>query len=534
MIRTLCFRILASPGLPALVCVGLVLQAGQAHCQPTIDVPDKIEAKTGRLATVTIKTTAKETKWIIVPSDNIDQFREFDPDPAIIRLRFLPYQDGAYTLVVAGALADKETIRTCTITAKGGLPPPPPVPPPGPPDPGPSPGPGPTTKADFIIGITDNERRDLKVASILEDHALAKWLDDNKIKWRVIDIGQKAFTDYSLDKILNNAKVTPPAIITYTAGKLLRAGPAPASSEAVKAFVEGKRQSYPQGGEDRYLTPLDPSEAKLVPDRKLERWVDKKGIIPRDQWKDIDRRNIFGGPDWIYDQNSHGSCVGNGATGALRRVRYLAGMKDQKLSPGCTYAQINGGRDNGAVIGDSLTALTRTGTCLYITVGQDPIYLNRLPVGWKQEAARFKVDQAYVAPTFDELVSGIQLGYVAVYGMQVGNNFGSFSKDGVAGVSRGSGNHCMHADGCKKLPDGTWALDNVNSWGPNWGPWRNGRCYLIDKHINGANNSDAYLIKGASEDPQEPVRPPLQLPKSRTSSSPVNTPTVIFEPAQRC
>jgi hypothetical protein len=517
--------------VPVLLCHGLLLPVRSANCQ-TIAIPDKIEAKTGRLATITIKHDCKDIRWVVVPEGDIDQFREYEADPALIRLRFMPYKDGTYTLVVAGALGDKETIKTCVITAKGGQPPVPPVPP----DPGPGPGPAPDPKgtADFIIGITDNANRDLKVASILEDHALAKWLDDRKIKWRVIDIGQKAYRDYKLDNLLASQKVSPPAIITYTAGKLVRAGPAPASSDAVKAFVEGKRTSFPSGGEDRFLTRLDPSEAKLVPDRKIERWVDKKGVIPRDQWKDIDRRNIFGDPDWIYNQNGHGSCVGNGATGALRRVRYLAGMKDLKLSPGCTYAQINGGRDNGAVIGDSLTALTRTGTCLYITVGQDPIYLNRLPTGWKQEAARFKVDQAYTAATFDELISGIQLGYIAVYGMQVGSNFERFSPDGVAGVSRGSGNHCMHADGCKRLPNGTWALDNVNSWGPNWGPWKNGRCFLIDKHINGANNSDAYLIKGASEDPQEPIRPPLATKISQTSSSPTSTRTITLEPAPSC
>ena len=108
----------------------------------------------------------------------------------------------------------------------------------------------------------------------------------------------------------------------------------------------------------------------------------------------------------------------------------------------------------------------------------------------------------------DELVSGLQLGYIAVYGMQVGSNFGSFDASGVAGFARGGGNHCMHADGVKKLPDGRWVLDNVNSWGYSWGPWKNGRCYLSESHIKGADNSDAYLIKGAVDDPSEPIKPP--------------------------
>jgi hypothetical protein len=103
-----------------------------------------------------------------------------------------------------------------------------------------------------------------------------------------------AYTVYNLDKILSAAKVTPPAIISYAGGKLLRAAPAPASSDAEKEFLQGKRPSYPFDGEDRLLTRLDPSEAKLVPDRKIDRWRDKKAIIPRDQWKDVDRRAVFG------------------------------------------------------------------------------------------------------------------------------------------------------------------------------------------------------------------------------------------------
>ena len=55
-----------------VVCQLLVL-ALAGHCSgQSIDLPEKIEAKTGRLATVTIKTTAKTTEWLIVPSDNID------------------------------------------------------------------------------------------------------------------------------------------------------------------------------------------------------------------------------------------------------------------------------------------------------------------------------------------------------------------------------------------------------------------------------------------------------------------------------
>ena len=54
--------------------------------------------------------------------------------------------------------------------------------------------------------------------------------------------------------------------------------------------------------------------------------------------------------------------------------------------------------------------------------------------------------------------------------MEVGNNFENFTSEGVAGIAGGSGNHCMMADGCKKLANGQFAFDNVNSWGADLGP----------------------------------------------------------------
>jgi hypothetical protein len=231
--------------------------------------------------------------------------------------------------------------------------------------------------------------------------------------------------------------------------------------------------------------------------------------LPRTEWLPLDRRARM---PWILDQDSISSCVGNGAAGALRRARLLAGASDVALSPGFLYALINGGSDNGAVISDACDALTRVGTCTYTTVGERPFYTQQMPAAAHAEAARFRVARAYHAQTFDEIVSGLLLGFLPVFGIMVGNSFQRFDRHGVAGHTPGPGNHCLHADGCARLDDGRWVLDTVNSWGDSWGPWKNGRCYLDEDHFAHGDQPDAFLIEAVVDDPEDPNNPPAPLP----------------------
>lgn len=428
-----------------------------------------------------------------------------------------------------GGTAKLSKVATLTITVDGGLPPVPPVPPtpPVPPVPPVPPTPPAGDVADFVIGIPDNDARTLQLATILRDDDLKSWLDTNQVKWRVIDIKQAVADTYGITKILADANIKAPAAVGFKGGKLIPGRVASAvgwTSDSVKLFIQGKASSFAvghdqasgshffkDGKERRWLTRSLPEKSVLKRTVPVSRWASANPIIPRDQWKEVNRRAVLPASDWIYDQDGIGSCVGNGSTRALRLTRFLSGMKDIKLSPGCTYSQINGGSDNGANIGDSLTALMSTGTVSYSTVGETPFYTRQLPSNWQTEAKRFRVEEAYTATTFDELISAIQLGYVVVYGMEVGNNYESFTPEGVAGYASGPGNHCMMADGCHRIANGTWVLDNCNSWGATWGPTQNGRCYLTEQHISGADNSDAYVIKAAVEDPQEPIKPGAKL-----------------------
>ena len=418
---------------------------------------------------------------------------------------------GRYRVRAWNAKADVPSdLATCWVVIDG--PAPSPTPPPAPPSP--------QAVANFIVGVTDNTARTLQQGAILSDDALFGYLRTQKIGWRVFDINSQALRDYKLDKVLAERKLAPPAIIAWGTDGSIRAAPAPASSDGVKQFIDGKTfvrfaperglHYYQHGKTKRWLNRLAPSKdsVQALHDCGVKRWRNVKTAIPRDQWRTVSRRNVFPAADWVLDQGQHGSCVGHGSASAFRATRFCAGMRDLKLSPTCVYAQINGGADDGAIIGDLLIALQKTGTILFASTSEDRIYLHQMPAGWQSEAARFKIEEAHTTPTFDEIVSAVQLGYVVVFGMEVGNNFEAFDKYGVAGYSGGAGNHCLFIDGCTLLPDGRWVVDVVNSWGADWGPWKVGRCYMTERHINGADNSDAYAIRTATEDPKETIKPP--------------------------
>jgi hypothetical protein len=385
-----------------------------------------------------------------------------------------------------------------------------PAPGPGPVPPGPPPDPA----GSFLVFVTDNEVRTPEQNAVLENDDLWKWLGDKKIGWRTIDKGGKVYAEQGYDQVLAADGVQPTCAVLWAPGNAShRTAPLPVNVEALKQWVIGSPHTGPPfievDGQKRYLTCLPPSQARFMAPRGGE-FSAAHAAIPRAQWKEVDNRGKFPADKWVFDQDGIGSCVGNGATAALMKARALAGMSYLRLAPGCTYAQINGGQDRGAVISDSLVALQQTGTITSATLGSDekPFYAKQMPAGWRGEAARFRIEEALKCNTFDDMATAIQLGYVVVYGMQVGQSFNSFTPEGVAGSSPGPGNHCMHADGLHKLPSGQWALDNVNSWGADWGPWKNGRCYLVEKHFQQGDQPDAYAVKTAVEDPLDPIKPP--------------------------
>lgn len=213
---------------------------------------------------------------------------------------------------------------------------------------------------------------------------------------------------------------------------------------------------------------------------KLRRFSAAVPVMPESEWRDIDRRTTMGS-DFILDQKSHGSCVGFGTAGALMRCAFLNGFPFQRLSGSYVYSFINGGRDQGANIANALAVIVEKGTPGEQFCGWDNIYPSRISAEARNDAANHKALECYVAETFAEMMTAIQLpGFIPVFAVQVGGSFTSLDSEGVCGFDRGSGNHCVHADGAKKLARG-WTIDMPNSWNLTFG--QRGRGRLTARHV---------------------------------------------------
>lgn len=223
-------------------------------------------------------------------------------------------------------------------------------------------------------------------------------------------------------------------------------------------------------------------------------------VIPRSDWKDLNRRTTF---TWILDQRSHGSCVGFASAGALARARVAMGQPYAQLSGAMVYSEINGGRDQGAIISDAIASLAK-GTCLESEANWDAIYPNRIPVAAYETRKRFRATAMYRIDTWDQFISSILLNFIPVFAVMAGNNFMRLSLDGVAGFDSGPGNHAVHADGIKLL-NGAWVVDMVNSWNVTYGQM--GRAYITQRHWESVQQ-DCYAVQAASEDAADSSEPP--------------------------
>ena len=236
----------------------------------------------------------------------------------------------------------------------------------------------------------------------------------------------------------------------------------------------------------------------------LPKWRAANPTIPRDQWQEVDYSHLACP---ILDQDGHGSCVGHGACGAFETTWNLSGNTPQRFSSCFLYGLINGNRDAGANISSALQALMDKGIALLSQVPEGMIYQRQFPAEAFTTAQRFKVGEGYHLQSFDDMGSALQMGFLVVYGLYVGGDFGNLNSEGVAPAHGGMGNHCMYGVGLKRLASGQWAIRNRNSWGERWG--NQGTCLLVERHFyNGSNDPDAFAIKAVMEDPQDTNMPP--------------------------
>jgi hypothetical protein len=227
-------------------------------------------------------------------------------------------------------------------------------------------------------------------------------------------------------------------------------------------------------------------------------------VIPRSDWKALKRPR---GPVPIMNQGNHGSCVGHGSCRALMKARDAAGMQFVALSPTYIYAQINGGRDGGADLADAATCVQQTGTCTMAEFGETTVFKRQIPASADQTAKRFTALKVFQCNSFDEHISAWLLGFDLFDSVRCGGGFNNLDNDGVPGMSRGPGNHCVSsADELKQSSGGDWLLEHANSWDTAWG--LGGYFFLGERNFDIQPSWQSFAVQAVATDPQDPTDVP--------------------------
>jgi hypothetical protein len=193
-------------------------------------------------------------------------------------------------------------------------------------------------------------------------------------------------------------------------------------------------------------------------------------VMPQASWEPCDFSDLAPTPGL---QGNHGACVAFQCVDAVETARKIAGLGDVGLSPWHLYAQICGGRDQGANIGDALTALEKTGVC---RLADCPAYTldEDCATYWQTIAKRYKVEEAFDCPNRASIATAIQCRFPTPLGLSVYGNFTELETIGgkpciprPAGRLRGG--HCVLGCGLDYI-GGVWRVKvATKSWGLGFG-----------------------------------------------------------------
>ncbi len=391
----------------------------------------------------------------------------------------------------AGFLAGYLAMQSgCTPTP---VPPPPPTPPPAP-----------VQKGDWLVFVRSPAAPTAEEAAVIFDQKLREEIGASELRVRVEEASSPDIVGTKLLEAVN--KVGLPAMaVVHADGSIARSAKLSLNVADVRAFALQGRVANPMlaraasglatafaNGEFRVLGAL---QAKQSDRAGFKSFSATYANVPRDKWREVDYS--WAVPS-IYNQGNQGSCVGHGAAAGYATARKLGGYGNERLSATFVYSLINGGQDNGAIVSHAMGVLKNVGTCLETTVGPGKIYPPHPPHA-KAEAARFKAEGIYAVNTFDEMVSGLQYGFIPVFGIDIGQNF-SPNREGILPEYRpGGGGHCMYAVGYKKINDKPYLIV-VNSWGRGWGA--GGICYMPESYFSKqAWDIDAFNVRVSITDP---------------------------------
>lgn len=262
-------------------------------------------------------------------------------------------------------------------------------------------------------------------------------------------------------------------------------------------------------------------------------------------WSDIEKRLMINGQQrYLADRKKRrkrmrnqanlGKCNGSSNTSAVENLRSNQGMPDIPLSDCFAYACVNGGRDQGSGLINTLTSIQQIGISpMQIQVGGMTKTLptdfynfsqisSALVTQAKIEAKRFLGFEYFKAPIdsaesyIHALASAIARDQQVIFAWHVGNNSMRLN-NGIVQVGRGPGNHSNLFHSAKWVGGKTKVLfDDQNSWGPSvnalYGPvqnygWGEEGFGLFDPYdaFACANNHCTYICTSVRVDANDPA-----------------------------
>ena len=190
----------------------------------------------------------------------------------------------------------------------------------------------------------------------------------------------------------------------------------------------------------------------------------------------------------LHDQNGVGQCNPEAAVTMMEALRNRQGLEYVRLSAADLYHRINWGRDGGSLLEDAMAEMVKTGVGTAATSGEL----------WKSgsfkgeasaaERARFKVQELYICPTFDHMMSASIQGFFGVSGIPWYDNY-TPGEDGWLPRPRGnSGGHAiMSYKPTYRIVGGQieFGIWHKQSWYAGWYPKMNNSFVISESAFSG-------------------------------------------------
>lgn len=158
----------------------LVLLSPALAAAQEVKVPERVEVPAGRLAAVTVQWSGDDFRYAADPG--LDVFREYHPDPQVVRLRVIGYAPGEASIHCVACKGGRlSEFATCRVVVGGGGP----IPNPGP-GPNPGPNPNPPAKA-WLVVIEETREATAERGAWLSNPEIAAYLKAKGWRHRVAD-----------------------------------------------------------------------------------------------------------------------------------------------------------------------------------------------------------------------------------------------------------------------------------------------------------------------------------------------------------